>query len=70
MLRVVGHPVAVNPDSALERIAREEGWQIMRFDRLARRLKLGAALAGLAALGGGGGYLAGRTRPRGRFRRS
>jgi HAD superfamily hydrolase (TIGR01490 family) len=70
MLRAVGHPVAVNPDSELERIAREEGWQIMRFDRLARRLKLGAALAGLAALGGGGGYLAGRTRPRGRFRRS
>ena len=35
MLRAVGHPVAVNPDSALEKVARAEGWRIMRFDRLA-----------------------------------
>src|SRR5919199_1560590 len=28
MLRAVGHPVAVNPDSELARIARQEGWQI------------------------------------------
>src|SRR5215218_3014195 len=40
MLRTVGHPVAVNPDAALERVAREEGWRIMRFDKLARRLKV------------------------------
>jgi HAD superfamily hydrolase (TIGR01490 family) len=53
MLRVVGHPVAVNPDAALARVAREEGWEIMRFDRLGRRLRVaGAALAvaGSAAL--------------------
>ena len=43
MLRVVGHPVAVNPDSALEKVARAEGWRIMRFDRLAPLLKIGAA---------------------------
>ena len=43
MLRAVGHPVAVNPDAALERIAREEGWRIMRFDQLGPILKLGAA---------------------------
>ena len=36
MLRAVGHPVAVNPDSALARVAREEGWRIMRFDKLGR----------------------------------
>src|SRR5918998_4514375 len=41
MLRAVGHPVVVNPDRELERIARAEGWQIMRFDKLARRLKVG-----------------------------
>ena len=51
MLRAVGHPVAVNPDAELERVARAEGWRIMRFDKLARRLKLAA---GLAALGAGG----------------
>src|SRR3954454_1219794 len=32
MLRVVGHPVAVNPDAELARVAREEGWEIMRFE--------------------------------------
>ena len=34
MMRAVGHPVAVNPDRELERVAREEGWRIMRFDKL------------------------------------
>jgi HAD superfamily hydrolase (TIGR01490 family) len=52
MLRVVGHPVAVNPDPALARIARQEGWDVLRFDRLGRRLKTAAALAGAAAAGG------------------
>ncbi|MBX5470471.1 MAG: HAD-IB family hydrolase [Thermoleophilaceae bacterium] len=66
MMRAVGHPVAVNPDRELERVAREEGWQIMRFDKLARRLRLGAAAAAVAVVGGGGGYyLAARLRDRG-----
>ena len=71
MLRAVGHPVAVNPDSALEKIARKEGWRIMRFDRLAPMLKIGAATLAVALVGGGGGYAAARarSRPRGRFRR-
>jgi HAD superfamily hydrolase (TIGR01490 family) len=37
MLETVGHPVAVNPDSSLARIARERGWDVLRFDRLGRR---------------------------------
>jgi HAD superfamily hydrolase (TIGR01490 family) len=52
MLRAVGHPVAVNPDGVLAGIAREEGWEVLRFDRLARRLKTAAALGGAAAAGG------------------
>ncbi len=52
MLRVVGHPVVVNPDRELAQIARQEGWDVLRFDRLSRRLKTGAALAGAAAAGG------------------
>jgi HAD superfamily hydrolase (TIGR01490 family) len=64
MMRAVGHPVAVNPDSALERVAREEGWQIMRFDKLGRRLRIGALATGAALVGGGGGYAAARLRPR------
>ena len=51
MLRVVGHPVAVNPDAELRRVAREEGWEIMRFEQLGRRLKAAGAVV-LAALVG------------------
>jgi HAD superfamily hydrolase (TIGR01490 family) len=57
MLRVVGHPVAVNPDAELARVAREEGWEIMRFDRLGRRLRLAAGVGAVGLLGVGGGYL-------------
>ena len=61
MLRAVGHPVAVNPDSALARIAREEGWEILRFERLHRRLRFAGALVGAAALGGAGSLVARRV---------
>ena len=57
MLRAVGHPVAVNPDAALARVAREEGWEIMRFDRLGRRLRIAGSAAAMGLLGVGGGYL-------------
>jgi HAD superfamily hydrolase (TIGR01490 family) len=63
MLRAVGHPVAVNPDSALLRTARSEGWQVMTFDRLRRRVRIAAAVAGLGAAGAGSGYVAARLRP-------
>ena len=68
MLRAVGHPVAVNPDAELMRVARAEGWEIMRFDRLGRRLRLAGALFGVALLGVTGGYLAPRLWPRIRLR--
>jgi len=45
MLRLVGHPVAVNPDKELARVARAEGWEIMRFERLGRKLRVMAAAA-------------------------
>jgi phosphoserine phosphatase len=51
MLRLVGHPVAVNPDSTLARVAREQGWEIMRFERLGRRLRVAAAAAVLSGVG-------------------
>ncbi|HEX5929006.1 MAG TPA: HAD-IB family hydrolase [Solirubrobacterales bacterium] len=38
MLRAVGNPVAVNPDPPLAAIAKQEGWQTLRFERLGRRL--------------------------------
>ena len=54
MLRVVGHPVAVNPDATLAKAAREDGWEVLRFDRLGRRLKAAVGLAGAAVAGGVG----------------
>jgi HAD superfamily hydrolase (TIGR01490 family) len=54
MLRAVGHPVAVNPDRDLARIARAEGWEILRFERLGRRLRVAGAAALAAGLGGAG----------------
>jgi HAD superfamily hydrolase (TIGR01490 family) len=63
MLRAVGHPVAVNPDPELARIARGEGWEILRFDRLGRRLKAAVGLIGAAVAGGvGSAALAARNR--------
>jgi HAD superfamily hydrolase (TIGR01490 family) len=63
MLRCVGHPVAVNPDTALSRVAREEGWQIVTFDRLRRRLRLTAGAVALGGIAAGSGYVAARLRP-------
>src|SRR4051794_581019 len=57
MLRVVGHPVAVNPDAALARVARDQGWEIMRFDRLGRRLRIAAAASAIGLLGVTGGLV-------------
>ncbi len=62
MLRAVGNPVAVNPDPPLAELAKQEGWQTMRFERLGRRL-IAVAVTLLATLAGLGAsrYAARRT---------
>ncbi|MDH3189562.1 MAG: HAD-IB family hydrolase [Acidimicrobiia bacterium] len=64
MLELVGHPVAVNPDSALDHIAHERGWPVVIFARKTKRAlaftSAGAAAAGIAA----GSYLLGRKHGR------
>ncbi len=67
MLRSVGHAVVVNPDADLLEIARQEGWQVMRFERLGRKLAMIGATA-LAAAAGGFGALASRRRSSGGLR--
>jgi HAD superfamily hydrolase (TIGR01490 family) len=64
MLEVVGHPVAVNPDKDLRRIAQERGWEILQFRRPVRlrtrlsfqvpapRPTIAAAAVGAAAVAG------------------
>ncbi len=53
MLSAVGHPVVVNPDAELARIAAREGWEVLRIDPLSRRLRaiaFGGGAAGAGAL--------------------
>jgi HAD superfamily hydrolase (TIGR01490 family) len=64
MLRAVGNPVAVNPDQGLAEVAAREGWRIMRFERLGRRLAIAGTTIAAAAIGGSGTWLAARRRAR------
>lgn len=51
MLEVVGHPVAVNPDGRLERVARSRGWPVVEFSRTTKRvIKTTTAALGAGAL--------------------
>jgi HAD superfamily hydrolase (TIGR01490 family) len=53
MLDAVGHPVAVNPDNALETIAYHRGWPIVEFSRTKKKvIKRTTAAAGALALSG------------------
>ena len=61
MLRAVGHAVVVNPDGPLLEIARQEDWQVMRFERLGRKLAIAGATV-LAALAGGAAASASKRR--------
>ncbi|MFD8592711.1 HAD family hydrolase [Streptomyces sp. NPDC059637] len=54
MLSLVGHPYAVNPDSALRRHAREHGWRLRDYRTGRKAAKIGIpAAAGVGAVAGG-----------------
>jgi HAD superfamily hydrolase (TIGR01490 family) len=63
MLRAVGHSVVVNPDPPLAEIAREEGWQTMRFEQLGRRLAALAVTLLATVAGFGASRIAARRKP-------
>jgi phosphoserine phosphatase len=64
MLEAVGNPVAVNPDPELAAVAKREGWRILRFEKLGRRLVIAGAAVTAALAGGAGRAIAARRRPR------
>ena len=72
MLEAVGHPVAVNPDRVLGRLARERGWEIRQFSRPVRlrdrvpvpNLPTAAAVTGAALAVSGAAMLAWRLNQR------
>jgi HAD superfamily hydrolase (TIGR01490 family) len=66
MMEAVGHPVAVNPDAKLERLAGQRGWPVVVFSKrtkaVIRRTTQGVGAAGLAAGGFAGGIRWARRR--------
>lgn len=51
MLELVGHPVAVNPDGELEKVAHDRGWPVVIFARKTKRaIALGLGTSASAAL--------------------
>jgi HAD superfamily hydrolase (TIGR01490 family) len=51
MMEMVGHPVAVNPDSPLEKVAHQRGWPIVIFSRKTKQVvKTTTASVGAVAL--------------------
>ena len=62
MLEAVGHPVAVNPDRNLARVARERDWEVLHFQRTVRmreRVSMPTARSTVAVGGGLVAVLAG-----------
>ena len=57
MLEVVGHPVAVNPDRALRRIAQMRGWPVLRFEQLTVVTPTGHHPLRRGVLGAGSAFL-------------
>jgi len=68
MLEAVGHPVVVNPDRVLAKVARERSWEVMQFTKPVRlrdrvgvpSLSFTAAAAGVTAAASVGALLAWR----------
>ncbi len=63
MLEAVGHPIVINPDRALAKIATDRGWEIRTFSnelplrqRVGDHARTGALVAGAGALAGGASW--------------
>lgn len=60
MLELVGHPHAVNPDTALRKAAVERDWPLLDFQRARRRRRAGQVVGVGAAVGAAAAVAAGR----------
>ena len=63
MLEAVGHPVVINPDRALAKIAVDRGWEVRTFSnelplrqRVGDHARTGVLVAGAGALAGGASW--------------
>ena len=64
MLEVVGHPVAVNPDSHLDAVAHERAWPVVIFARKTKRAFAASAVATMAGGSAAIAYVLGRNHGR------
>jgi HAD superfamily hydrolase (TIGR01490 family) len=64
MMELVGHPVAVNPDSELDSVAHERGWPVVIFARKTKRAIAVSALGTVAASTAAAAYALGRKHGR------
>ncbi len=60
MMEIVGHPVAVNPDSELDTIAHERGWPIVIFARKTKRAVAFSSVLAASLSAAAGAYALGR----------
>jgi HAD superfamily hydrolase (TIGR01490 family) len=71
MLETIGHPIVVNPDKALHKIATDRGWEVRWFSntvplraRVVEHARTGAFVAGVGMLAGGASWYVRSRRPR------
>jgi len=64
MMDLVGHPVAVNPDSELDTLAHERGWPIVIFARRTKRAFATSGLIAASMTAAGVAYVIGRKHGR------
>jgi HAD superfamily hydrolase (TIGR01490 family) len=64
MMELVGHPVAVNPDSELDSIAHERGWPIVIFARKTKRAVATSSVVVVAVSAAAVAYAIGRKHGR------
>jgi HAD superfamily hydrolase (TIGR01490 family) len=69
MMQLVGNPVAVNPDRALQSVAHHRGWPIVEFNAAGKRRRRMAMSGGVGFVAAAGGYFAGRARTERQMRR-
>jgi HAD superfamily hydrolase (TIGR01490 family) len=62
MMQLVGNPVAVNPDRALQSVAHHRGWPIVEFNAAGKRRRRAAMSGGVGFVAAAGGYVVGRVR--------
>lgn len=70
MMQIVGHPVAVNPDRAMEAVAHRRGWPVVEFNRQAKQVAKVSAAAMFTVGGAAGGYAMGVRQERKAQRRA